>query len=501
MRQGERGYSLVIVLILLAYGGLVITPTLRLAQSSLRTTQIHSSILDEQYARDGAAEHAMWELVHGSATTLLDDAGQCPGQICTYTVDLNGQTVSVSIKKRTTLSSNTVGGAEDNRIRATVTVVCDDLDADTDFDDDCGSLPKDTSGMIARYTVTLDQLSPDTSAGLTDIYAKTSEEFYLRTGTVTSTDGSFPEIATVTPTDVDSDAVWEIQKWSFSPPITFLQDQKRVFSYDVDISTKEQTHCNQILLKLEQPPNERSGKMAKIVVGPGASPGCKGGGLQVNSLVDTLVITPNVNTVFTYIINVENVDQGSFQIKGVKDTLAQGGFKYCHSPAFPPDDFLLTCDPPMYKRTADPFDPATDSFTNTAGFTTISQDPTQTLTSTRWELFWDDSTDVTQGLDKADDPFDTFIMRFQVHATLAASGSYYNEVFIDLDCSVPSPLLTEGVTTADDYCSPYSWPSGGSIVPAYDTQTVADTTIGQGNVSLGSGAGDSGLESWHVEGK
>ena len=155
----------------------------------------------------------------------------------------------------------------------------------------------------------------------------------------------------------------------------------------------------------------------------------------------------------------------------------------------------------MYMRTADPFDPATDFFTSTAGFTTISQDPTQTLTSTRWELFWDDGTDVTQGLDKADDPFDTFIMRFQVHATLAASGSYYNEVFIDLDCSVPSPLLTEGVTTASDYCSPYSWPSGGSIVPAYDTQTVGDTTIGQGNMSLGSGAGDSGLESWHVENK
>ena len=209
----------------------------------------------------------MWQLVHGAATTQLDDEGQCPGQICTYTVDLNGQTVSVSIKKRTTLSSNTVGGAEDNRIRATVTVVCDEQ-PDGVFDDDCGSLPKDTSGMIARYTVTLDQLSPDTSAGLTDIYAETSEAFYLRPGTVTSTDGSFPEIATVTPTDVDPDAVWEIQKWAFGTPITFQQDEKKVFSYDADISTLEQTHCNQILLKLEQPPNERGGKMAKIAVGP-----------------------------------------------------------------------------------------------------------------------------------------------------------------------------------------------------------------------------------------
>lgn len=88
------------------------------------------------------------------------------------------------------------------------------------------------------------------------------------------------------------------------------------------------------------------------------------------------------------------------------------------------------------------------------------------------------------------------IIRFQAYVTPEASGSYYNEVFVDTDCVAPGPLKTEGVTTDQEYCASYSWPSGGMVVPAYDVRADSGSTTGQGNVALGDGTGS--LDSWTI---
>ena len=75
MRKSERGFALPLVLIILALGGLLITPTLRLADTSLKSKQIQSAALKDQYARDGAAEFGVWELLYGNATSLLQEEG------------------------------------------------------------------------------------------------------------------------------------------------------------------------------------------------------------------------------------------------------------------------------------------------------------------------------------------------------------------------------------------------------------------------------------------
>ena len=88
-------------------------------------------------------------------------------------------------------------------------------------------------------------------------------------------------------------------------------------------------------------------------------------------------------------------------------------------------------------------------------------------------------------------------MRFQTSVTLEVSGSYYNEVFADVDCAAPQILIAEGVTTAQDYCASYSWPTAGTLVPMYDVNSAAERTSGQGNISVG--VGTTSLESWHVD--
>lgn len=71
MSTGQHGFALLLVLILIAAGSLLLTPSLQLATSSLKAKQIRTTILQEQYARDGAAEYGIWQLIHGGATSRL----------------------------------------------------------------------------------------------------------------------------------------------------------------------------------------------------------------------------------------------------------------------------------------------------------------------------------------------------------------------------------------------------------------------------------------------
>ena len=74
MRKLERGYALVVVLVFLGAGALFITPTLSLAGTVLKVKQLNTYDLAEQYARDGAAEHALWTLQYGGGLSLLTES-------------------------------------------------------------------------------------------------------------------------------------------------------------------------------------------------------------------------------------------------------------------------------------------------------------------------------------------------------------------------------------------------------------------------------------------
>ncbi len=254
MRTGERGYVLILVLILMALGTLMVIPTLQLAFASLRAKQVNTQTFTEQYARDGAAEYAVWELLWGGATTVLTETDDTE----TYTVTLNGIDVEVVIKMRTELGTSSVPGAEDNSIRITQSVECDE-EGDGGFEDDCTTLPKDVETMVARYTISLTQIGPDL-VPLEYMYQEYPEKFEYRPGTLDSPDSSFPEISSVTPTNIGSSQN-QIWKWDFSAaPVTFVQDEVKTFTFEADIPKDENLYCNGVFLKLQQPPSEKANK-------------------------------------------------------------------------------------------------------------------------------------------------------------------------------------------------------------------------------------------------
>lgn len=501
MRNNEAGFGLVIVLILLALGSLLIAPVLRLTFTTLQAKQINTDILDDQYARDGAAEFGIWQLIYGGATTFLTDTDECPDNICTYDVVLNGISTTVTIRMRTELGTYQVPGAEDNKVRPTQTVIC--AINGSNFVDDCDD-PDDRlpvqSGMVAKYTVSLEQVSPALTDTILAIYSELPKGFRFIPGSVTSPDGSFPEmlpeVLNLFPEDIRGGGE-EILKWDLSSKnVMFEQGEIKIFTFNVAIDNKQDRYCNDIFVKMSSPPHEQSGKTAIIVVGGSAPDGCDGGGVKVEKFVDNQVAPPNVTTIFTYLINVENLDNTPRHMDSIKDVLPQGGFAYC-STTNPPT--VGTCDDPMIKIVDAPFDPQTDSFTDTSAPYATFADPVETLNNGRWELFWDGPGGAGWNISAAGNSGDTFIMRFQAYVTPTESGSYFNEVFTDVDCSAPNALTTspDDVTTSEDYCASYSWPTGGTLVPMYDVNSEADRTSGQGNVIVG-GSGTT-LESWHVD--
>ena len=337
-------------------------------------------------------------------------------------MNINGMETDLVIKMTGIVSEGaTVAGAEDNRIKPSNTVVCDQ-DGDG-FDDDCLNLPEN-SGMVARYTVTLEQISPDTNVGLVAIYDELPEKFAFRAGTVASPDNSFPEILSVTPTNIGT-AQKQIMRWDLSTsPVYFQQDELKTFTFEADIPDKSDRYCNGIFLKLEVLPNEKSSKATTVIAVNTIGEGCKDGGTAVAKYVDKLVARPKEPTIFTYIVNVENIDSNTLHIASMKDVLPQGGFQWC-DPANPPSGLL--CEAPMYKIVDNPFDPVTGDFTDTTGFTNLNDSvETYDTVDDRWQLFWDGPGGSGWNISQPGQAGDTFIMRFQAQFTATGSGTYYN---------------------------------------------------------------------------
>ena len=468
---------------------------MKLVSTGLKSKQIQTDRLNELYARDAGSEFAAWYLLYGSAAAQLTQ----DGQELTATVTLNGVETDIVIKLNgAPAGTSTVAGAEDNRVRLSMTVECDQ-DGDI-YDDDCLALPgeDDDDDMVARYTIFLEQISPDISAGITALYDELPKEFELIPGSVTSPDGSLIAIESVTPTNIGSEDR-EIWKWDFSAsPIQFQQGEIKQFTFEATIEDDDGRYCNGVFAKMESLPNGKSARTCHGVVGTDPPDGCHGGGAHLIKYADRNLALPNVNTVVTYIFSVENIEKNTLHVEDIKDVLLPDGFKYC-SPSFPPDDPLLSCDPPiMWKIADEPFDPVSGDFTDISGFT-VYPDPQQTFLTAddRWELFWDGPGGAGWQLKKAGNPGDNLIMRFQAHVTPGVSGTYYNEAFANVDCSAPSSLIADAVTSKSEYCASYSWPTGGVVVPAYEVSSASGGLTAQGIVVI-TGDGTSQLTSWHV---
>ena len=96
LHASERGVVLIIVLILLAIGGLTIAPMLSHMSTGLKSGQIYERKTDEYYAADAGVEDGLWQIIRKERDLHLpDDEGDLDWN---YTITaVNGKTVDVSI--------------------------------------------------------------------------------------------------------------------------------------------------------------------------------------------------------------------------------------------------------------------------------------------------------------------------------------------------------------------------------------------------------------------
>jgi hypothetical protein len=121
MKNGEKGQALVIVLAIVAFGGLVVVPFLGHAGDGLIGSRIYGEAISQQYSGDAGVEHAIWDLRYG------DLAGQMsiPGDSVNYQL---GETINGIIPDITvTLADNStyeiVSVADGGTIQAIVQII------------------------------------------------------------------------------------------------------------------------------------------------------------------------------------------------------------------------------------------------------------------------------------------------------------------------------------------------------------------------------------------
>jgi hypothetical protein len=121
MKNGEKGQALVIVLAIIAFGGLVVAPFLGHAGDGLIGSRIYGEAISQQYSGDAGVEHAIWDLRYG------DLAGQMsiPGDSVNYQL---GETINGIIPDITvTLADNStyeiVSVADGGTIQAIVQII------------------------------------------------------------------------------------------------------------------------------------------------------------------------------------------------------------------------------------------------------------------------------------------------------------------------------------------------------------------------------------------
>jgi len=491
MRNGERGFALLLVLVLLGLGALLVTPSLRFSSVTLKSKAIHSEVLMEQYARDGAAEYAIWQLQYGTVTSELTTEGQ----ESSFTVTLNGITPNGTIKLRAMPQEGGVTLATDDVIRPTKTVTPND---------------HAFSFQTYTYTITLEQVSTDNSQGLDVVYDIIAEKFrkcaeagnsYYVLGSSYVDGVSVPD-----PTCDDTSANEPILRWPAtgvfsSDPLDsnyyngirdFQVSEKKVltFQYYARLDNNE-FHCNWVILK---PWNTLSGKQAQIKVGtpPPSKPGCsEHESVDVSKTSDPSFIQPNVETIVTYVVSISNTGDDGVDVERVTDYLPPG-FLYCSSPApdpAPPAGGVTDpgCQMPSGEITLHP-----DLFLENVNGVD------------RWRVRWDCQVDFQ--CTGAGDPNEidlkkgeTRTFTFTARTTQGVSGNFFNEVLLLTDMEAEDAFSAIGLTDADFGGSVASWNTGTVTVPAYDIKAEGESTFGQGNVVLE--ASGAVLDGWNIENK
>jgi len=120
MKNGEKGQALVIILVLAAFGILVITPFLGHAGTGLIGSRLYGEGLSQQYSSDAGVEHAIWDLTYDDLADQIPN----PGDDVSYQLGetINGIIPDITVMRIDNTTYEITSMATDKTIQAVVEI-------------------------------------------------------------------------------------------------------------------------------------------------------------------------------------------------------------------------------------------------------------------------------------------------------------------------------------------------------------------------------------------
>ena len=323
----QAGFAMIGMLILLFLGAVLITPTLQLTNSALKSRNIYSEDIKNDYSADAAIEYAIWRLEKepGFADSLTageESASFCPPieingvQSCTTIVPVatEGQQSEenlappadddVYFKITTQVSPATADAATQTTFTYTITLECVDLNGCDSSSTDLGQI---TNDLPRRGTINAggDYLRYDTNS--------------------VSWDQNEWGVAAFEPTLTALNAETSVERaqrleWVFTEDISFAYGDIKTLIFDAEAALTERTYCNWVYVD----PGDsdiRAGTEAMITIGNPVDLGCPNGLLDVDKTASPMVVAPYRPATITYTITVENVGTVPANVDRIEDWL------------------------------------------------------------------------------------------------------------------------------------------------------------------------------------
>ncbi len=413
----QQGIGLLLALAFMAVALPLVTGALALASSLSIDSGVKERILKRQYSLLGASQHSFYRLAYevGYVEGLLT------GMADTYTIELNGETITVNVTKVTDGAGAPPNPKSDNarRLQAYKAVI-----------------PTAASpGVLTTFAYTITVRNQDDEAEqVTKIHDALPPGFTYVAGSTSGVTTNNPAIST----HDDGFGVYKELVWNLAPlHITLQPGEQVMLTFQAQATPVQGNYCNKAWA---EPGGEltSTGLTARITVGLPASTLCPGEVATVQKAVQPSIAAGGVQTTFTYTVTLNNIGTQGLSLSKLRDSLPPG--------------FLYVAG-------------------STSGNLTTAN-PNTTMQQGRQRLDWNFSPEYTLGAGQAR------TLSFQARAQVAA-GYYWNEVwatFDELDYSVytwPTAMVrvmgvaktsvTDGEYTADSEV----WVEAGDYAVAY----------------------------------
>lgn len=295
----EIGGAQTLVLAFMALAIPLVTASLSLASTLSVDSRVKTRIAQSQYSVLGATQHALYRLAHevGYADGLAIGAPD------SYTVELNGREVAVTVEKFSEPPGDTPPPNADSsrRLQALKQVTP-------------SSAPPDTPTTFS-YTITVENRD-DQAENLRKIHDELPNGFSYLPG---STSG----VTTADPSISGQQLTWNLAQLQ----IVLQPGQSAFLSFSAQASVEEGTYCNEAWVEPGDK-NTTSGKTARITVGSPPNDLCQGPTVELTKTVTPGTAAAYAAATFTYTITIRNAGTAVLNMSQIRDWLPQDGFLY-----------------------------------------------------------------------------------------------------------------------------------------------------------------------------